>query len=174
MLTGLAGAGNGQYAGGKGGVLHGRRRRRRRRGRRQGLPGDAGHDRLHLHPAQLDRRSSDGDLAAASGLSLTSHSGANATSDRGRRRRGQHRQKHRDRRYVRHRLRRRGGGLTDTWDGGGPGATINVASGTVTTPGPDNTAQGAPGAIPGQAGAGSIYYGVQLGGGCNLLIIARA
>jgi hypothetical protein len=68
----------------------------------------------------------------------------------------------------------RSGGLTDTWDGGGPGATINVASGSVTAPGPDNTADANAGAIPGQAGAGSAILGAQPGGGCNLLIIARA
>src|SRR6202035_1896063 len=49
----------------------------------------------------------------------------------------------------------RGGGLTDAWDGGGPGATIDVPSGTVTTPGADNTTDQSAGMIPGQGGAGS-------------------
>ncbi|HEY2710065.1 MAG TPA: phage tail protein [Caulobacteraceae bacterium] len=65
------------------------------------------------------------------------------------------------------------GGLVDTWDGGGPGAVISIASGAVTSPGPDNNSDGAAGAVPGQAGAGS-WLGANLGGGCNLLIIARA
>lgn len=68
----------------------------------------------------------------------------------------------------------RNGGLSDSWDGGGPGATINITSGTVTTPGPDNTTQYNPGGIPGQGGAGSYIRGVQPGGGPNILIIARA
>jgi hypothetical protein len=56
------------------------------------------------------------------------------------------------------------GGLTDTWDGGG---AANLA-GTYA----DNTSDNAPGALPGQGGAGS-WIGAQPGGGCNLLIIAR-
>lgn len=66
------------------------------------------------------------------------------------------------------------GGLTDTWDGGGPGATINVSSGAVTTPGADNTNDNTAGVVPGQGGAGSALSSPQPGGGCNLLIIARA
>src|SRR6185312_9258706 len=68
----------------------------------------------------------------------------------------------------------RNGGLTDTWDGGGPGAVIDVTSGVVTAPGPDNTSDGTPGRIPGQGGAGSLATGAEPGGGCNILIIARA
>lgn len=68
----------------------------------------------------------------------------------------------------------RDGGLTDTWDGGGPGATVDIPSGTVTTPGPDNVTDNSAGAIPGQGGSGSVFYGAQLGGGCNFTIIARA
>jgi hypothetical protein len=63
------------------------------------------------------------------------------------------------------------GGLVDTWDGGGAGATIAVATGAVTAPGPDNVTDGHPGAIPGQGGAGT-WAASQGGGGANLLIIA--
>ena len=48
-----------------------------------------------------------------------------------------------------------------------------VPSGTVTAPGADNTTDQSAGMIPGQGGAGSVL-GAQPGGGCNILIIARA
>ena len=64
------------------------------------------------------------------------------------------------------------GGLTDTWDGGGPGATMTVA-GVVTNPGPDNTADFSNGSIPGQGGAGDHGPATNAGGGANILIIAR-
>jgi hypothetical protein len=64
------------------------------------------------------------------------------------------------------------GGAVDHWDGGGPGAVMAVAAGTVTAPGPDNTNDNTPGQIGGQGGSGS-WLGVQPGGGCNLLIVAR-
>ncbi|MEJ0065025.1 MAG: phage tail protein [Caulobacteraceae bacterium] len=56
------------------------------------------------------------------------------------------------------------GGLTDTWDGGGA-ADIN---GTYA----DNTTDNSAGRLVGQGGAGG-WLGVQPGGGCNLLVIAR-
>lgn len=66
----------------------------------------------------------------------------------------------------------RNGGLTDIWDGGGPGATIDIASGTVTNPGPDMTFDFSNGSIPGQGGAG-MSNNPLAGGGANILIIAR-
>lgn len=66
----------------------------------------------------------------------------------------------------------RNGGLTDIWDGGGPGATMAASSGTVTSPGADNKTDGSAGAISGQGGAGSAFA-PQPGGGCNILIVAR-
>jgi hypothetical protein len=67
----------------------------------------------------------------------------------------------------------RNGGLTDVWDGGGPGATIDIPSGTVTHPGPDQTVDFSAGAIPGQGGSGTANS-PNAGGGANILIIARA
>ena len=57
-----------------------------------------------------------------------------------------------------------GGGLTDTWDGGGA-ADLN---GTYV----DNTSDNSAARLVGQGGAGS-WLGAQPGGGCNLLILAR-
>jgi hypothetical protein len=69
----------------------------------------------------------------------------------------------------------RSGGLTDTWDGGGPGAIIDIPSGNLSTGAavPDNTTDFSAGAIPGQGGAG-MSGSPNAGGGANILIIARA
>jgi hypothetical protein len=66
----------------------------------------------------------------------------------------------------------RTGGAVDHWDGGGPGAVMALSTGAVTAPGPDNTNDNTPGQIGGQGGSGS-WLGVQPGGGCNILIVAR-
>ena len=171
VLTGLAGAGNGNtggggkgftltdYGGGGAGVVIAK-----------GFPAAAGLVFTYTLPSAVGSDAT----VSATGLSLTTHSGANAgpgsegtgaavsagnsatgaaslTAYAG-----------------------RSGGLTHISDGGGPGATIDIPSGTVTSPGADNVAQGSVGAIPGQGGSGDGFAGPQAGGGCNLLIIARA
>ena len=110
---------------------------------------------------------------AATGLSLTAHSGASATAGAPGAGAGASTGNTASSAASVTAYAGRGGGLTDTWDGGGPGATTNVASGAVTAPGPDNVSDNSAGAIPGQGGAGS-WLGAQPGGGCNLLIIARS
>lgn len=170
VLTGLAGEGTGMgtgkpsftftdYGGGGGGVVIAK-----------GFPAAAGDVFTYTLPSAIGSDAT----VTKSGLSLTAHSGTNASgsgsgagaaASTGNTATGA---------TSLTAYAGRHGGLTDTWDGGGPGATINISSGAVTSPGPDNTTDATPGTIPGQGGAGSAIYGVQGGGGCNLLIIARA
>ncbi len=170
VLTGFPGAGNGQYSGGKGGAFTDTGGGGANVVVVKGFPCTSGYVFTYTLPSAVGSDAT----VTGTGLSLVAHPGTNATTvadGTGGPNTGTQTATGATSvtSYAGH-----NGGLTDTWDGGGPGATINVASGTVTNPGPDNTAQGTPGTIPGQGGAGSIYYGVQAGGGCNLLIIARA
>jgi hypothetical protein len=171
VITGLAGSGNGAYSGGKGGTFTDTGGGGGGAVVVKGFPVTPG---TTVFTYTLPSAIGSDATCTASGLSLTAHSGTNSTgtvegagaaASTGNSATGATSVTA----YAGH-----NGGLTDAWDGGGPGATINVSSGAVTAPGPDNTAQGAAGVIPGQGGAGSIYYGVQAGGGCNLMIIARS
>lgn len=170
VLTGLAGSGAfvssgkpsfsfADYGGGGGGVVIAK-----------GFPAAAGDVFTYTLPGAIGADATVG----KTGFGLTAHSGANAgpgapgagaAASTGNTATGAASLSS----YAGH-----NGGLTDAWDGGGPGATIDVPSGTVTAPGTDNTSDGSAGIIPGQGGAGSAFQGAQSGGGCNLLIIARS
>ncbi len=169
VLTGVPGAGNGQYSGGKGGSFTDTGGGGGNTVVVKGFPCAAGYVFTYTLPSAVGSDAT----VTGTGLSLVAHPGTNATagaSGTGGANTGT--QTAMGAVSVTS-YAGRNGGLTDTWDGGGPGATINIASGAVTNPGPDNTNDGTAGVIPGQGGAGGILYGVQMGGGCNLLIIAR-
>jgi hypothetical protein len=169
VLTGFPGAGNGTNSGGKGGTTTDRGGGGANVVVVKGFPVTPGTTVItYTLPSAVGSTTT----ATATGLSLGANPGTNATtvaSGTGGANTGTNTATGSASvtSYAGH-----NGGLTDVWDGGGPGAIVAISSGTVTNPGPDNTALNSVGAIPGQGGSGDALA-VNAGGGPNILIIAR-